>query len=115
MTSHPDNMAGLCTQQDHVTTMNGQLFEGGLTMNGDETIAPSRTDAVYRTKLVSHPLVTLVEIGVDVPAGVTINIMDDIVDAQHIVLSVAPAGYGDAVVEEAKLVADVTIIAKGYN
>ncbi len=84
-------------------------------MNDDKPIARTRTDAVYRTKLVSDPLAALVETGVDVPRGVTINIMDDIVDAQHIVLSTAPAKYGYAVMDEAELIADGTITSRGYN
>ena len=84
-------------------------------MNDDDNIARAQTGVVYRTRFANNPLAALVETGVDVPAGVTIDIKDDIVDAQHIVLSAAPAAYGYVVLDDADSAAGGTIISRGLN
>ncbi len=74
-------------------------------MTMTKAIARAWTDAGYKAKLLSDPHAALAEVGVEVPAGTTVKVMENTADTQHLVLPVSPAAAGELSSEELEKVA----------
>ncbi len=59
-------------------------------MKISKVIARAWTDAAYKAKLLSDPRAALAEAGVEIPEGVTVKVVENTADIQHLVLPVAP-------------------------
>jgi len=59
-----------------------------------KAIARAWNDADYKARLLGNPQAALAEVGVDVPAGATVKVVENTVDLQHLVLPVVPAKAG---------------------
>ncbi len=70
-----------------------------------KAIARAWTNADYKAKLLSDPHAALAEVGVEVPAGTTVKVMENTADTQHLVLPVSPAAVGELSSEELEKVA----------
>ena len=70
-----------------------------------KAFARTWTDADYKTKLLSDPHAALADAGVEVPAGTTVQVVEDTANTQHVVLPVAPAGASNMSIEELTKVA----------
>ena len=70
-----------------------------------KAIARAWSDAAYKTKLLSDPHAALADAGVEVPAGMTVKVMGNTADTQHLVLPVAPDNAGELSIEELEKVA----------
>ena len=68
-------------------------------------IARAWTDAAYKTKLVSDPHAALAETGVKVPAGMTVKVVENTANTQHLVLPVAPGKAKEMSIDELEKVA----------
>ena len=53
----------------------------------------------------SDPRAALAEVGVEVPAGTTIKVVENTADTQHVVLPVAPDNASELSIEELEKVA----------
>ena len=49
-------------------------------------------DETFKAKLLSDPNAALTETGIEVPAGLTLKVVEDSKDTQHLVLRKAPEG-----------------------
>ncbi len=56
-----------------------------------KVIARAWSDPAYKVKLLGDPHAALAEAGVEVPAGVTVKVVENTADTHHLVLPVAPA------------------------
>ncbi len=56
-----------------------------------KAIARAWTDADYKARLLSDPHAALAEVGVAVPAGTTVKVLEDTAETHHLVLPVSPA------------------------
>ncbi len=74
-------------------------------MSIEKAIARAWTDADYKAKLLSDPRTALAEVGVEIPAGTTVQVVEDTADTQHLVLPVAPAETGEIAMEDLEKVA----------
>jgi len=70
-----------------------------------KAITRAWTDADYKAKLLSDPHAALPEVGVEVPAGTTVQVVENSTDTQHIVLPVAPSDAGELSAEAQEKVA----------
>ena len=74
-------------------------------MSVAKAIARAWTDAEYKAKLMSDPHAALTEVGVDVPAGTTVKVMENTAETTHVVLPVAPNNAGEMSIDELEKVA----------
>ena len=65
-----------------------------------KAIARAWTDPDYKAKLLNDPHAALADVGVSIPAGTTIKVLENTADTQHIVLPISPAKVGELSVEE---------------
>lgn len=70
-----------------------------------KAIARAWKDSAYRSKLLSDPHAALTEVGVDVPVGVTVRVLENTKDVRHVVLPVAPEDAGELSAEALEAVA----------
>ena len=70
-----------------------------------KAIARAWTDAAYKTKLVSDPHAALAETGVKVPTGMTVKVVENTANTQHLVLPVAPGKAKEMSIDELEKVA----------
>ena len=68
-------------------------------------IARAWTDADYKARLINDPHAALAETGVEVPAGITVKVVENTTDTHHLVLPVAPPEAGEVSMEELEKVA----------
>jgi hypothetical protein len=64
-------------------------------MTMTKAIGRAWTDADYKAKLLSDPHAALAEVGVAVPTGTTVEVMENTADTHHLVLPVSPAETGE--------------------
>ncbi len=57
-----------------------------------KAIARAWTDEAYKAKLLADPHAALAEMGVKVPAGVTVKVVENTADTHHLVLPMRPDG-----------------------
>ena len=74
-------------------------------MSVSRAIARAWTDADYKARLINDPQAALAETGVEVPAGITVKVVENTTDTQHLVLPVAAPEAGEVSVEELERVA----------
>jgi len=55
-----------------------------------KAMARAWTDSDYKAKLLNDPHAALAEIGVEVPSGMTVKVLEDTAEIEHLVLPVAP-------------------------
>jgi len=70
-----------------------------------KAVARAWTDADYKARLINDPHAALAETGVEVPAGITVKVVENTTDTQHLVLPVAPPEAGEVSMEELEKVA----------
>ena len=70
-----------------------------------KAIARAWTDADYKAKLLSDPHAALAEVGVEVPAGNTVKVMENTADTHHLVLPASPPAAGELSSEELEKIA----------
>ncbi len=70
-----------------------------------KAIARAWTDAAYKDKLARDPHAALAEVGLEVPAGTAITVVEDTDQTVHLVLPAPPSGAGDMSLEELEAVA----------
>jgi hypothetical protein len=80
------------------------LYGGDNTMTA-KAIARAWNDADFKAKLLSNPRAALAEAGVEVPAGVSIKVVENTSDTVHVVLPVALGNAGELSTEELEKVA----------
>ena len=68
-------------------------------------IARAWTNADFKAKLLTDPHAALAEVGVEVPPGTTLKVIENTADTQHLVLPVAPDNAGELSIEELEKVA----------
>ncbi len=74
-------------------------------MTVTKAIARCWTDADYKAKLLSDPHAALAEVGVEVPAGNTVKVMENTADTHHLVLPASPPAAGELSSEELEKIA----------
>ncbi len=74
-------------------------------MTMTKAIARAWTDADYKAKLLSDPHAALAEVGVAVPAGTTVKVMENTAETHHLVLPASPAAAGELSSEELEKIA----------
>ena len=67
------------------------------------------TDAAYKSKLTNDPHAALAEVGVEVPAGTTVKVVENTADTQHLVLPMTPAEAGEISMDELESMAGGTM------
>ena len=77
-------------------------------MTIQKAIARAWSDADYKQKLLDNPHEALAEVGVEIPAGKTVKVIENNADAHHIVLPEAPAEAGGLAMEEMERLAGGT-------
>lgn len=70
-----------------------------------KAIARAWSDPDYRGKLTSDPRAALAEVGVEIPAGTNLKVVEDTADTKHVVLPVSPADAGEASMNDLEKVA----------
>jgi hypothetical protein len=70
-----------------------------------KAIAHAWTDADYKAKLLSDPHAALAEVGVTIPAGTTVKVMENTAETQHLVLPVSPDDAGELSIGELEKIA----------
>ena len=70
-----------------------------------KAIARAWSDANFKAKLLSDTHAALAEVGIEVPAGVTVKVVEDTAGTRHVVLPVAPSNVGELSIEELEKVA----------
>jgi len=70
-----------------------------------KAIARAWTDDHYKAKLLSDPRSALTDVGIDVPAGTTMNVIENTTDTRHLVLAAAPINASELSTEELALIA----------
>jgi len=78
-------------------------------------IARAWTDADYKARLIHDPHTALAEAGVEVPAGITVKVVENTADTQHLVLPVAPGNAGELSIDELEKVAGGHAHAAGLS
>ena len=68
-------------------------------------IARAWTNADFKAKLLTDPHAALAEVGVEVPPGTTLKVIENTADTQHLVLPVAPGNASELSIEELEKVA----------
>jgi len=84
-------------------------------MNVSLAIARAWADGDYKARLVSDPHAALAEAGVEVPVGLTVKVVENTADMQHLVLPVAPGDVGEVSIEELEKVAGGHAHAAGLS
>ena len=74
-----------------------------------KAIARAWKEADFKAKLLSDTHAALTEAGVEIPAGVTVKVVENTADIQHLVLPVAPGNASELSIEELEKVAGGTI------
>ena len=74
-------------------------------MTVTKAIARAWTDADYKAKLLRDPHAALAEVGVAVPAGTTVKVLEDTAETHHLVLPASPAATGELSSEKLEKVA----------
>ncbi len=74
-------------------------------MSLNKAIVRAWTDDAYRAKLLNEPHTALAEVGIEVPAGVTIKVVENTADIAHLVLPVVPEKAEELSMEELEKVA----------
>lgn len=69
-------------------------------MTVPKAIARAWTDPDYKAKLLSDPHAALADVGVSVPAGTTVKVIENTADTKHIVLPMSPTEMGEVSLEE---------------
>lgn len=75
--------------------------------NYSKVVSKAWTDHAFKAKLKSDPQVALRELGIDVPAGININVIEDAPNCVTLVLPAAPT-EGELSVEDLEAVAGGT-------
>lgn len=70
-----------------------------------KAITRAWTDSSYKAKLLGDPHGALDEVGVVVPAGTTVKVVENTADTQYLVLPVAPDNAGELSTEELEKIA----------
>ena len=60
--------------------------------NTSKVIAKAWSDPAFKARLLSNPQAALVEAGVEVPAGVTVKVVEDTETTRHLILPPPPEG-----------------------
>ena len=68
-------------------------------MQYNQIVAKAWGNEMFRNKLVRDPVATLTQEGVELPAGVTVQVLEDTDSVIHFVIPKKPAG-GDAKAED---------------
>ncbi|MBB5666458.1 putative membrane protein [Rhizobium leguminosarum] len=63
-------------------------------------IARSWTDETYKKRLLTDPHAALSDIGIEVPKGITVKVVENTVDTQYLVLPAPPSHPGDVSMDE---------------
>lgn len=69
-------------------------------MSVSKAIAQAWTDPQFKDKLLTDPHAALADHGVDVPEGISVNVVENTDDTVHLVLPVSPRHAGDDSGEE---------------
>ena len=64
-------------------------------MSMHKAIARAWTDVDYKAKLKSDPHTALAEVGIEVPAGTTLKVVENSDNVHYLVLPVAPSQAGE--------------------
>ena len=84
-------------------------------MNVSLAIARAWADGDYKARLVSDPHAALAEAGVEVPAGLTVKVVENTAETQHLVLPLAPGNAGEVSIKELEKVAGGHAHAAGLS
>ncbi len=84
-------------------------------MNVSLAIARAWADGAYKARLMNDPHTALAEAGVEVPVGLTVKVVENTADMQHLVLPVAPGHVGEVSIEELEKVAGGHAHAAGLS
>lgn len=68
-------------------------------------IARAWADPDYKSRLLASPSDALAETGIEVPAGMTVKVVENTSDTQHLVLPVAPPEAGEVSMDELEKIA----------
>jgi hypothetical protein len=71
-----------------------------------KAIARAWIDPDYKAKLLSDPYAALADVGVAIPAGTTINVIENTADTHNIVLPLSPAEAGEVSMGELEKLAE---------
>ena len=74
-------------------------------MSVAKAIARAWADPNYKTRLMNAPHAALAEVGLEVPSGLTVKVVENTADTQHLVLPVKPAEAGEVSLEELEKIA----------
>jgi len=77
-------------------------------MTISNAIARAWTDADYKAKLMNDPRAALAEAGVEVPSGMTVKVLENTAEIEHLVLPVMPAEVGEMSAHELEEIAGGT-------
>jgi len=80
-----------------------------------KAIARAWSDSTYKARLLSNPPTALAEIGVEIPAGTTINVVENTAGTQYLVLPVSPANASELSIEDLEKVAGGASINTNSN
>ena len=75
-----------------------------------KAVARAWHDAAYKAKLLRDPHAALAEVGVDVPAGTKMKVIENEADTHHIVLPTAPPNTGSLSRLELEKVASAMLV-----
>jgi len=78
-----------------------------------KAIARAWADDGYKAKLIADPHAALNDLGVDVPAGASVKVIENTVETTHFILPVAPNDAGELSIDELEKVAGAEIINGG--
>ncbi len=84
-------------------------------MTIEKAIARAWIDADFKTRLVTRAHDALAEVGVEVPAGTNLRVLENTADTQHIVLPAAPGAADDVSMDDLERVAGGTILTGIYT
>lgn len=70
-----------------------------------KAIVRAWTDEDFKAKLLSDPNAALVEHGVEISAGITVKVIENTANTQHLVLPVAPSNAAELSAEELEKIA----------
>jgi len=73
-----------------------------------KAIARAWTDADYKAKMLSDAPAALAEVGVDIPVGTAVIVVEDTAASRHLVLPAAPPEAGEMSMEDLEKVAGGT-------
>jgi len=70
-----------------------------------KAIARAWTDTDYKAQMMKDPRAALAEAGVEVPAGMTVKVMENTAEIEHLVLPVAPDSAGEVSFDDLQKIA----------